>query len=83
MMMDLSTSEKKAVKQIITELVNDGTSVYYNNLLSMDYEEIPVDIDTFLHNPKYLGKGLVNEEGTFTVFPILGEYIKKDISRSS
>ena len=81
MMTDLSTSEKKAVQQIIAELVNDGTSVYYNKLLSMDYEEIPVDIDTFLRNPKYLGKGLVNEEGKFTVFPLLGRFVKRNFPR--
>ena len=80
-MTDLSTSERKAVQQILSELVESGTSAYYNKLLSMDYEEIPVDIYTFLHDPKYLGKGLVNEEGRFTVYPILDGYAKKDFSR--
>ena len=34
-----------------------------------DYEEIPVDIMTFMHDRKYLGNALYNKEGKFTIFP--------------
>ena len=80
-MMDLNTKEQQAVKQILNELLETGNSKYYNELLHMDYDEIPVDIHTFLHNPRYLGKGLVNDEGRFTVFPLLGRNNGKNISR--
>lgn len=72
MMTDLTTQEQAEVNKILEEIVSEGSSNTYNNLLKEDYTEIPVDIETFLKNPRYLGKGLVDEENTFTVFPILG-----------
>ena len=46
-------------------------------MLVSDYEEIPVDIETFLHDSRYLGKGLVNEEGKFTVYQYWIDTLKK------
>lgn len=73
----LSKEEKQAVLKILGEFSQTNSSSTYNELLYKDYEEIPVDIDTFLHNPKYLGKGLINEEGKFTVFPFWVDTLKK------
>ena len=66
---NLSEAERNEVLNILGEISNKGSSNKYNNYLYKDYEEIPVDIETFLKNPRYLGKGLINEEGVFTVFP--------------
>lgn len=74
---NLSDSEQKEVLKILREISDDGTSEDYNKLIYKDYEEIPVDIETFLTNPKYLGKGLINEEGKFTVFPYWVKVLKK------
>lgn len=65
----LSEDEKKLAIQILQQLSSNGTSSLYDELLYSDYEEIPVDVETFLRDPQYLGKGLVNEEGKFTVYP--------------
>ena len=73
----LSEKEKEYALQIFKELSSKGISEKFNNLLYSDYEEIPVDIETFLHDSKYLGKGLVNEEGKFTVFPYWVDVLKK------
>lgn len=73
----LTEEERKAVFDILNEVSQKGNSETYNELLYADYEEIPVDIDTFLHNPKYLGKGLINDEGKFTVYPYWVETLKK------
>lgn len=73
----LSEKERKMVLKILGEVAENNTSQTYNDLLYEDYDEIPVDIDTFLHDPKFLGKGLVNEEGKFTVFPYWVETLKK------
>ncbi len=73
----LSEKEKEYALQILKELSSKGVSEKFNNLLYSDYEEIPVDIETFLHDSKYLGKGLVNEEGKFTVFPYWVDVLKK------
>jgi len=38
-------------------------------MLYEDYDEVPVPIHEFLHNRKYLGNALYDNEGRFTVFP--------------
>ena len=73
----LSEKEKEYALQILKELSSKGNSEKFNDLLYGDYDEIPVDIETFLHEPKYLGRGLINEEGKFTVFPYWVETLKK------
>ena len=74
---NLTEEEKKAVLDILNEYSNKGTSNIYQNLIYADYKEIPVDIDTFLHDPRYLGKGLVDAEGRFTVFPYWEKKLKE------
>ena len=73
----LNEKEKEYALRILNQLSSGGTSDLYKNLLLQDYDEIPVDIETFLTNPNYLGKGLINEEGKFTVFPYWVETLKK------
>ena len=73
----LSEEERKAVLQILNEVSQNGSSEKYTELLYADYEEIPVSIYEFLHNPKYLGKGLINEEGKYTVFPYWESLLQK------
>lgn len=73
----LSEKEKEEVLKILNEVSTKGKSDTYTDMIYADYEEIPVDIETFLHNPKYLGKGLINEEGKYTVFPYWEDVLKK------
>ena len=73
----LSEQERAAVLKILEEYSTQNSSNTYTDILYSDYEEIPVGIDEFLHNPKYLGKGLTNEEGKFTVYPYWVEVLKK------
>lgn len=65
----LSEEEKEVAIKILEEYSNKGVSSKFNSLLYEDYEEIPISIKEFLHNPEYLGKGLTDEEGRFTIFP--------------
>ncbi|WP_300924749.1 hypothetical protein [uncultured Clostridium sp.] len=65
----LTPEERKVTLQILSQLSKEGKSKAYEDILYQDYEEIPVDIETFMKDPQYLGKGLTNEEGKFTVFP--------------
>ena len=63
----LTTDEQEKVKEILNEINTKGKSdtlddLYYDgksdtldDLYYDDYEEIPVDINTFLDNPLYLG----------------------------
>lgn len=73
----LTEQERNVVFQILNEYSKKGTSGQLQSLLYEDYEEIPVDIDTFLDNPEYLGKGLINEEGKKTVFPYWRDTLRK------
>lgn len=52
----LSPSEQETMQQILKELSETGESETYEKVWLEDYEEIPVDIDTFLEDPEYLGK---------------------------
>ena len=64
-----SDEERKAVLEMLKEFGEKGYSDKFNELRYDDYEEIPVDIHTFLHDPNYLGSALTDEEGRFTLFP--------------
>ena len=56
----------------------NGQSDTLDDFRYSDYEEIPVDIITFMDDPNYLGKGLINPEtGKSTVFPYWREMAKK------
>lgn len=74
---NLSREEKEEVLKILKELYESGSSDSYNDLVLKDYDEIPVDVETFLKDPKYLGKGLVDDEGRFTVFPFWVNLLKE------
>lgn len=73
---NLSEEERNVVLSILKEYSEEGHSKQLDDLITSDYEEIPVDIVTFLKDPRYLGKGLVNEEGKFTVFPYWVDKLK-------
>ena len=65
----LTEQEKELALKILKQYEKDGSSDIYNKILYEDYEEIPVSIEEFLHNPTYLGRGLINAEGKFTLYP--------------
>lgn len=74
---NLSEKEKQYALKILSEYSNSGKSESYQKLLYEDYDEIPVDIETFLRDEKYLGRGLTDDEGRFTVFPYWVDSLKK------
>lgn len=65
---NLTPIERQKVLEILQDRAK-GDQASYIDLLKKDYDEIPVDIETFLKDPLYLGKGLIDSEGRFTVFP--------------
>lgn len=65
----LSEEERKVALEILKQYAAEGTSTLREELKYADFDEIPVDIHTFMHDPKYLGRGLYDAEGRFTVFP--------------
>ena len=51
----LTDDEKNIVKNILNEFASKGKSDELKNLYLEDYEEIPVDLMTFLCDDQYLG----------------------------
>lgn len=65
----MSDEEKKIVSEALRQYATQGNSSILNELKYGDFEEIPVDIHTFLHDKRYLGNGLYDKDGRFTLFP--------------
>lgn len=65
----LSQEEKDVVLKILGEISNDGESETYRELMLSDFKEIPVDIITFIKDPKYLGKAWHLPSGKCKLFP--------------
>lgn len=66
---NLSEEERAIAFSILQEYKSDGSSSLYDKLLYRDYDEMPVDIETFLHDERYLGRGLTDADGRYTLFP--------------
>lgn len=54
----LSPEEREVALQILSQYAEGGDSSLMENLQFGDFDETPVDIDTFLDSDDYLGKGL-------------------------
>ena len=61
----LSPEERAAVMTILKEQALTGNSTDLQQLYNADYEEIPVDIDTFLESPDYLGRSTDNGKAIY------------------
>lgn len=70
----LTEPEQAIMRQILEELAETGESETYEKVWLEDYEEIPVDIDTFLEDPEYLGKA--TNMGT-QIYPFWREQLRK------
>lgn len=56
LLLSLKPHEKEAVLQILKEIESKGKSESYLKMLEEDYEEMPVDIDTFICDDRFIGK---------------------------
>ena len=70
----LSPEERALALEILKEYSQEGQSSILEDLKYSDYEEIPVDIMTFISDERYLGRGLYivddfTGERKCTVFP--------------
>lgn len=75
-LLNLTEEEKQLALSILNE-VKTGNNQLYNELKYSDYKEIPVDIETFIHDKRYLGQSLYDAEGRFTVFKYWEEKLKE------
>lgn len=65
----LSEAEKQLALKILKEYAENGQSELFEEMQQLDFDEVPVDIHTFLHDRNYLGNALYDAEGRFTLFP--------------
>lgn len=72
---NLSEEEREVAIKILNEL-SSGNDSLYDKLRYEDFDEIPVDINIFLHDKQYLGNALYDTEGRFTLFPYWEEKLK-------
>ena len=79
---NLSPEERALALEILKEYSQEGYSTLLEDLKYSDFEEVPVDIMTFISEERYLGRGLysVDEftgERKCTVFPYWIEKLKE------
>lgn len=82
MLDQLSPEEKELAMSILREYSETGQSEIFEDLKYSDFEEIPVDIMTFISDEQYLGRGLyIKDEFTgerrCTVFPYWVEKLQE------
>lgn len=73
----LSSAERELALKILGELSNDGTSKTYDELKYSDYREIPVDIETFLSDDRYLGKAWKGANGKLRLYDFWLDRLKE------
>lgn len=74
---NLSEKEREAVLKILGEYSKDGDSKSYQDLITSDYDEVPVDIITFIKNPRYLGEAWHLPDGRCKLYPYWEDKLKE------
>lgn len=65
---NLSVDEITALKSILTEISLAGRSSTLDGLWEADYEEVPVDIYTFITDKRYLGESCMSDDGNLLIY---------------
>ena len=73
----LNDKEKDVVKNILNQISLTNNSQIYNDLIYADYKEIPVDIETFITDDRYLGKAWKDAAGNLKMYPFWMNELKK------
>ena len=73
----LSEQERAYALEILKEYSQHGSSKKLDNLIYSDYKEVPVDIETFLTDDRYLGKAWKDARGKLKIYPFWMETLKK------
>lgn len=73
----LTEKERAKALQMLKEIKEKGYSEEYTKLLYADYKEIPVDIETFLTDDRYLGKAWKDTKGNLKIYPFWMNALKE------
>lgn len=74
---NLNVQERELALQILKEISEKGDSQTYENLRYAEYKEIPVDIETFLTDNRYLGQAWKDASGKSKLYPFWLETLKE------
>lgn len=77
MLSNLTEAEREYAIKILQELSRTGKSGVYEKLKYADYEEIPVDIITFVEDERYLGNAWKDSEGNSKLYPFWKDKLKE------
>ena len=66
---EAQADERVAPQDNVEEFSKEGTSKVFEDLKYADYNEIPVDIETFLDDNNYLGYAWHDAEGKSKLYP--------------
>lgn len=72
----LTEEERKVTLDILKQYKQEGKSSIYTSLVYQDYKEIPVDIETFLTDDRYLGIPSKDADGKSKVYPFWMKKLK-------
>ena len=73
----LSPEERKLALEILEQYAKKGSSDIFNELVYSDYEEIPVDIETFLTDDSYMGQAWKDSENKLKIYPYWMKKLKE------
>ena len=73
----LSEEEKQYALRILEEISTQGKSRTLDDIKYSDYKEIPVDIITFIKDPRYLGAAWHTATGDCKLFPYWENVLKQ------
>ena len=73
----LPEEERKVALEILKQYSEKGRSDIYDSLIYQDYREIPVDIETFLTDDRYLGIPSKTLDGKSKVYPFWMKKLKQ------
>lgn len=73
----LSEEERAAVLSILNEYAQDGKSKQFEDILYSEYSEVPVDIETFLTDDRYVGVAWKDKRGVSKLYPYWLDVLKK------
>lgn len=79
----LSEEELGLALEILEEINESGSSELLDELWSEDYEELPVDIKTFITDPDYLGQAFMAKDGSCLIYDYWLETLEKVFSPDS
>ena len=74
---NLSPKEKELALSILEEYSKTGASEIFSSLLAEDYNEVPVDIITFILDDRYLGNAWHDSEGNVKLYEFWGDRMKE------